>query len=188
MCEYNVVCLTEHEDVEKMIKEHLTWLEEVVMLKDAWKHIMIEANMSYISADQVASWCRQFQRVIVEERDTTGAGRCGVWTGPYEKEAYAWTLRDVIKQNSIRWSINMVGHNIDRDKKALIAQLKNFRLERQDPADPAFGKYKYSFTGKTGGGQKDDFVLALQILLYWAEVKRQETQFKLFAQRQGIKL
>jgi hypothetical protein len=176
--------------VEEMIIEHLTKLQNHPQAVNAYKHIVIEANMSYISADEVAMWCRrkEFTNMIIESRDTTDRGRVGIWTGNYEKEAYAYTLREMIKQLNLFFSSHMFGRKVEEIKKQFIAQLRNFRLERLEPNDPGFGKYKYSFTGKTKGGLKDDLVLAAMMDCYWGQLKRENSQFMVWAQQYGIRL
>lgn len=183
------VCLcAEVDDVEDMIITHMTKLNENVHTKNAWKHVIIEANMSYISADQIAIWCRAFPKVIIEHADTTNRHRCGIWTGSYEKEAYAYTLREHIKKLNVCISSHAIGDNLKRDRAALVAQLRVFRLERRSPVDPAFGKYLYAFTGKTAGGAKDDLILSLQMSMYWGTRVRSTHAFQLWAKDQGIRL
>jgi hypothetical protein len=186
-------CLAEHRDVERMVHRHLTKLSQHPKYGKGgtvYKISFIEANMSYIGADQVAQWCRTmaYQPMIIESRDPTARGRVGVWTGPYEKEAYAWTLRDIIESDRLYFAADMVGDNIERDKQALISQLRQFRMERMDPLDTAFGKFKYAYTGKTGGGNKDDLALALMIAIYWGQRRREDPQFILWAKEKGFRL
>ena len=97
-------------------------------------------------------------------------------------------LREAVMHLNIAFSAHLVGHDTTTEVKHLFAQLRNFRLERQDPANPAFGKYKYSFTGKTGGGQKDDLILALMIAMYWGQRKRENVTFQVLAHSKGIRL
>jgi hypothetical protein len=158
--------------------------------KYIYKLIFPEANMSYIGADQISNWCRriEYQPVIVESRDPSPRARVGVWTGPYEKEAYAWMLRDLIETNSLYFAAELIGDNALKHKETLIAQLRQYRMERMDPSDPAFGKYKYAYTGKTAGGMKDDLALALMIATYWGCRKREDVQFALWAKEKGIRL
>jgi len=175
-----------------MILSHLTALSEHKRYQHAHKLVFIEANMSYIGADQVASWCRRmpFQPVMIESRDPSPRGRVGVWTGPYEKETYAWTLRDIIESDSLYFAddSNMIGNNKKRDKENFLKQLRQFRMERLDPNDMAFGKIKYAYTGKTAGGEKDDILLATMIATYWGRRKREEHQFRLWAKEMGFRL
>jgi len=63
----------------------------------------------------------------------------------------------------------MIGEHLKQDKDLLIKQLRQFELVREEPEDKAFGKFKYTFTGKTSGGEKDDMVLALMIALWWRQ-------------------
>jgi hypothetical protein len=181
---------SENEDIEEMVVSHLQTLEAMPQCKGAYKHIIIEANMSYISADLVATWCRrkQFTNMIIDSKDSTDRGRVGVWTGAYEKEAYSYMLRDQIKEMNLFFSSYLFGKEIEKAKREFMSQLRTFRLERQDPSDPSFGKYKYSFTGKTKGGNKDDMVLAVMMAIYWGTRKRENPQFITWAKQYGIRL
>jgi hypothetical protein len=172
-----------------MILSHLKALSEHPRYRHAHKLIFIESNMSYIGADLVATWCRRvcFAPVIIESRDPTPRGRVGVWTGTYEKESYAWLGRDIIEQDELYYASEMIGGNIERDKESFVKQLRQFRMERQDPADLAFGKFKYAYTGKTGGGNKDDLVLAWQIATYWGRRKREDPTFLAWCKQQGYR-
>lgn len=175
-----------------MIEEHLRALERHPMLKDAHKHIVIEANMSYISADEIAAIChrREFTNIIIESKDPKSLGRVGIWTGPYEKESYAYNLREKIKNLNICFSTHMMGtpEHIATEKKELVTELRNFRMDRLEPKDVAFGKYKYTFSGKTRGGAKDDRVLCVMMMVHWGEMKRDNDTFKLLASHKGLLL
>lgn len=173
-----------------MIKRHMRGLATDPRYMRAHKFIFIEANMSYIGADQVGSWCRamEFQPAVIESRDSTARGRIGVWTGPYEKETYAWQLRDIIESDKLFFASGLISANADKDKETLISQLRQFRMERLDPRDVAFGKFKYAYTGKTAGGNKDDIALALMIATYWGRRKREELEFQRWAQMHGYRL
>lgn len=173
-----------------MILNFMQSLTDHPRYRKAVKIPFIEANMSYIGADLIATWCRamRFQPVMIESRDPTPRGRVGVWTGPYEKEAYAWTLRDAIENDTVHFAADLIGANVERDKATLEAQLRGFRMERQEPADPAFGKFKYAYTGKTSGGTKDDILLGLMIATYWGRRKREEQEFRAWCHERGYRL
>lgn len=171
-----------------MVKTHLAKLQQHERYRKAHKLIFIEANMSYIGADQVAGWCREFEPVIIESRDPSPRGRVGVWTGPYEKESYAWKLRDQMEDDTVYFASDLVGEHVKRDKATFIAQLQKFRMERQEPKDLTFGKFKYAYTGKTGNGEKDDLAMAYMIANYWGGRKREDMQFRMWAKHQGYRL
>lgn len=173
-----------------MINNHLRKLSRDPRFCRAHKLISIEANMSYIGADQVANWCQadEFQPVIIESRDSSSRNRVGVWTGPYEKETYAWLLRDIVENDKLHFAADMISANADKNKETLISQLRQFRMERMDPKDVTFGKFKYAYTGKTAGGNKDDLVLALMIATYWGSRKREDVEFQQWAKANGYRL
>jgi hypothetical protein len=111
-----------------------------------------------------------------------------VWTGPYEKETYAWLLRDIVENDKLHFAADMISANADKNKETLISQLRQFRMERMDPKDVTFGKFKYAYTGKTAGGNKDDLVLALMIATYWGSRKREDVEFQQWAKANGYRL
>jgi len=172
-----------------MILGHLAAIAKHPRYGKAHKFSFIEANMSYIGADLVATWCRRMcnQPMTVESRDPTPRGRVGVWTGPYEKETYAWTLRDIVESECLCFAAEMIGSNIERDKAELIGQLRRFNMERMEPKDLVFGKWKYTYGAKSAGGGKDDLAMALMIAVYWGALKREDPQFLMWARQMGYR-
>lgn len=171
-----------------MIKNHLAKLQAHPRYGSAHKFAFIEANMSYIGADQVADWCYPHQPLSVESRDPSPRGRVGVWTGPFEKEAYAWRLRDIVEEDALYFAADLIGENAEKDKATLLSQMRKFRMERMEPKDVTFGKFKYAYSGKTSGGEKDDLVLSLMIAIHWGDRKRDEVQFRAWAKERGYRL
>jgi hypothetical protein len=178
--------LPEHHDVKEMVLSHMAALDRLYPRATKW--VFIEANMSYIGADQVAGWCLKFEKVVIESKDPSPRQRVGVWTGPAEKESYAWTLRDIVSDRSLFFASRLIGRNVDRDVGTLVEQLRAFRMERLEPSDPAFGKFKYAYTAKTPGGTKDDLVLALMIATHWGRRKRGQLETLAWADQCGIRL
>lgn len=174
--------------MENMIRRHLQSLKEHPLYCNAHKVLFIEANMSYITADQVAEWCREYQPTIIESKDPKNRGRAGVWTGEYEKEAYAFLTRTIVEEDRLYFAADMVGANPQRSIDNLLAQMRQYRMERHEPEDVAFGKYKFTFCGKTPGGEKDDQLLSWQILEYWSRLKREHPHFRDWAATLGYRL
>jgi hypothetical protein len=181
---------SEHLEVKHMILRHLRQLRSNEIYRKAHFLIFIEANMSYISADCVANWCRrpEFGPVTIEARDNSPRGRVGVWTGPWEKESYSMMLREIIESGRLFMAHEFICSNFEEHLKTLLLQFSAFRMERQEPMDAAFGKYRWAFTGKTSGGTKDDMVLALMIAVYWGRLKREDFTFMQWAHSMGIRL
>jgi hypothetical protein len=172
-----------------MVRNFMRSLCEHPQYRAAVKWVFIEANMSFIGADEISEECLAFgDRIMVESRDPTTRGRPGVWTGPHEKEAYAWLMRDAIAARTVVFAEQMVGSDLHTHRNALLDQLKNFRMERRDPDDAAFGKSKYTYTSKTSAGDKDDLVLAAQIGHYWGKLKREDETTKEWARALGYRL
>jgi hypothetical protein len=171
-----------------MIEGHLRSLRCSKRYGNAYLLIFIEANMSFIQADAVAGWCQPFGPLYIERQQPGDNERVGVWTGPYEKESYAFLLREVIEEDTIFFASEMIGRDPQKQKDLLLTQLRKFHMEKRPPNDPAFGKFKYAFTGKTGGGSKDDLVLALMIAMYWGRRRREHKEFKRLCEEQGYRL
>ena len=178
-----------------MIRRFLQALQDHPLYSGATKFDFIEANMSYISANLVASWCREakYGHHVVESRDSSPRGREGVWTGAYEKEAMAWKLRERLGNDTLCYALDMLNQteqpaSIERHKTMLTAQLRQYRMERVEPSDVTFGKYKYAYTGKTAGGEKDDMYMALVLGDYWGDIKRSEPAHRAWAQGHGFTL
>lgn len=172
-----------------MVRGHIRALKDHPVYGQAKLVVFIEANMSYISADWIADKIRlETSNLIIESRDPSSRNRIGVWTANFEKEAYAWTLRSIVENDNLYFASQMIGEKLDKDIVELESQFRQFRMERREPADPGFDKFRYAYTGKTTGGTKDDLLLALMIATYWDKRKREETDFIEFCCENGIRL
>lgn len=141
--------------------------------------VFIEANMSWISADGLWKKMLSFIPITVERADSSGQGRPGVITTDESKEVYARLLTLQLQERRLFLAEDIISaHNaptgspsdVAKLLKTLEDQLSNFRKVKSVPKESAFGKVKETITGKSHG-RKDDLVMALGILLYWAQKK-----------------
>jgi hypothetical protein len=177
--------------VDAMIRSHFTVLATNPMYRAALKHVVFEANMSHIVASQGYYIAREIMgasNVIAESKDPDNLNRVGVWTGEFEKEAYALALRKHIMNLNFRVSKHLFGRKAEADVAKLTKQLYNFRLDRTEPKDLVNGKYKYSFTGKTPGGDQDDEALVAMMNVYWAEKRREVQEFREQCATRGVRI
>lgn len=189
VCVLVFVFVSEWDVVTRMIKAHFKALRSNRLFKRSWIYVYIEANLSFIGADAIANviQCPENQPVVIAKQDATDKGRYGVWTGEFEKENYAALLGQLLRDNTMFYSDQYVMGARDEKIKTLqeqaveykammIEQLRNYRLEAKHPPDAAFGKVKFSYTGKTTN-KKDDCVLVLSIALYWANRMREHPEY-----------
>ena len=185
------------EVVEKMIVDHYVAYKSHDRYRTAWPHAFIENQMSYIEAGRIASLVQQprFQPSAVECRDPKGMGRPGVPTGKNEKTLYCDRLYQALVTERLHFapelicphtSRHRVGPDVDALKNKFRDQLNNFRREVEAPANPDTGVYKVHLTGKCGG-QKDDLVMAMGMLLYWAQLKQtSDSEFQAICYQKGL--
>lgn len=171
-------------DVLMMLDEHIMKLRTMPEYRDAVLWIYIEANMSFISADELGRHFEdnqhQFGRVVVARHDPKNLGRTGVWTGEKEKELYAKHLQKLLSDGLIRYaeSFVTVTKNTAAEAKAqLEEQIRNLRKEAKPVLEPGFDKVKYTYTAKANG-VRDDASMALQIALHNMHLIRTDEHFR----------
>lgn len=168
----------DHATVTQFIKTHITNLRKVPIYQQAIIYVYIEGNLNWLSADEVGGIIRNHDdKVELISRDPTNAGRIGVYTGETEKKNYADILLNVLQKNQLVFADCLTGQNIQRDCMMLEKQMRMFREEIHTPADLAFGKFKYTYSGKTPT-EKDDLILTSQIALFQSHLTRIDPQFK----------
>jgi hypothetical protein len=185
------------EVVDQMIENHYLAYRSDQRYKASWPQNFIESQMSYLEADRVAKLIMQprFQPVAIESRDPKGLQRFGVPTGKNEKILYCDRLYTALVNEKLHFSHDLicphssrqrVGPDVDALKESLRKQLNNFRREVEAPSNPETGTYKVHYTGKAGG-LKDDLVMALGMLLYWAQLKQTtDKQFRENCMQKGF--
>ncbi len=177
-----------HNEIMFMLEQFILKARSYRTYRDAHIFLFIEANMSFISADMLATFLQnpRFGSVEAVSLDPKNKNRYGVWTGETEKERYADSMERALANGQLCYSSEMTGNavTLPQNKMALEQQLGWFRREVLEPKNPAFGKNKVVFTGKSAG-KKDDMVLALQIALYHLEKLKMTQRFIEMARMNG---
>jgi len=197
----NVVIGVDHtdsfrdEEIMGMIRHHLTKIRESQTYGQSLIVVFVEACSDYVHADRLSVEFGKppFMPILFESKDPKGKGRVGVRTGPHEKIMYVQHLTSALVDGSICFANEMIPEYKPDDRLGpaimqLCEQLKKYRRVVGPPEDPVFGKFKESFTGKSGSGDKDDLCMDLQICLYHSREKRNQQEFRDFCQRRGIGL
>jgi len=155
------------------------------MFQSSHIFIYIESNMSFITADWISHKCRarEFQPVHVESKDKSDLHRPGVWTGANEKHLYAEHLKVLLNNDSLDVYRHLCGAHAKKDFATLLEQMKVYRKEIK-PAETPFQAPKVTHGGKSEG-KKDDLVMTLQMVHYWATLNRKSERYRLMAHNYG---
>lgn len=171
-----------------MIEAHFHKLRSIRQYANAFIYVYIEANMSFIGADFLHNLISvpEFAPLEVVSEDKTSLQRPGVWTGETEKEFYAKTLQHVLSDGMLSYAHDdqFVSQDPVNVKNLLVQQLRTYRKETKLVGDPAFGKLRVSYSGKSSG-KKDDMSMVLQIALGQANKKRISADYRATAEAHG---
>jgi hypothetical protein len=183
------------EDIMGMVRHHLTKIRQDATFGSALIVVFVEACSDYVHANRlsVEFGRHPFMPILFEAKDPKGKGRVGVRTGPHEKTLYVQHLTSVLVDHTLCWAHQMIpvykeDGRFGDIRFQLVEQMKKYRRVVGSPDDPVFGKFKESFTGKSGGGDRDDLCMALQICLYFSREKRNQQDFRDFCMSRGILL
>jgi hypothetical protein len=158
-----------------MVEKHLSDLRADPRYMYAVIYVYIEANLSWVTANDMARLCMQprFYPVIVQSFDTSKDMRYGVWTGPAEKEMYTNEMKRALSDGAIAYADDFISS--DREVKSEVrSQLEVYR--RSVKFTEGSEKASVTYTGKSSG-RKDDLAIVLQMLLYWSRVVRCSSEY-----------
>lgn len=151
-----------------LLLNHVRQLRRKAVYNKAHIIVYIEANMSYISANRVATLFRDngVENMYFVSQDPTpknGHMREGVWTGDIEKEVFTTRIQTLLADNQLHFAETFISHRPEKEiKNLMITQLEKFRLDITPPKDLIHGKARRGYSGKSPG-EKDDVVMALEI-------------------------
>jgi hypothetical protein len=171
--------------VVDMFEDHLTKLRSDSRYKNALIYVYIEANMSYIDANEVRKVLEQpqFYPVIVKSFDPTTEERAGVWTGPPEKQLYAMELKRALSDALLVYADNLITND-----PGVKTEIKNqLEVFRRDVKITPQGKRTIEYTGKSSN-RKDDMCLVLQMMLYWSNEMRESHEYIKASETNGWRL
>ena len=178
-------------DIMAMLTNHILNLRKIHKHREAWIVIFIEANDGWLHADRLKNLFMgdigKFGKIYLPAVDNKNLDRVGVRTTQWNKPQYVRETKALLSEGKLHFSSEFVGQNEVIDKKNFMAQLRHYRKEltySKNPADPP----KVRYTGKSAG-TRDDLAMVLQILIYWARMKKfDDPQFQHWAACQGIRL
>lgn len=181
MCVY-----TDGTKIKSMVERHLTQLRADPRYQYALIYVYIEANLSWVTAHDLAQLCMQqkYYPVLVKSYDTTKENRYGVWTGETEKEMYVMEMRRALNEGALCYAEDLNSSEPAAIKKDVMGQLEVYR--RNVKYTEGSEKVKVSYTGKSSG-RKDDLAIILQMLLYWSHVTRCSHEYLEAASANGWK-
>ena len=172
-----------------MLQNHVLMLRKIPEYRNAIIFLYIESNMSFLSADGVCemfiSDAERFGPMIPVSDRKQDDGRYGVWSGQFEKEAYAIGLMYAMSDGSIDYAEHVACSNLIPTKALLEDQMRALRRETKQATDSAYNPVKVVFTGKSHN-TRDDLVMALQIALHNMRKQIRSDKFLHWAKSQGI--
>lgn len=171
--------------VMDMMRGHFTALRNNPAYTKAAIIVYTEANMSYITADRIATEFNtaEFQPIFFESRDNKKKGRVGIWTSSDAKEQMHEAMKRALVSNSLFYAKQFISIDEKKQKAQFEQEVANFRLERDAPAVP-WGITKTFYSGKAMG--KDDLCVTVQIAMYWSELRRANPEFIEYCRQHGI--
>jgi hypothetical protein len=159
-----------HEQIDQMLTQHVRSLRCHPMLANAYIIFIPENNLGQ-EAEHARHMLRNERRLytVHEKR------KAGVCTTHARKEVYALTLLTYFNSGNIHFDSKAVCANpmLDANKRLVLTkkefekQLMQFRKIILPSAQP-FNNAKIIFSGKSKKGMKDDLVMTLMIVTFWA--------------------
>ena len=169
-------------EVETIIRSHLKALRTHSRYKKSHIIFIPESNMSFIMTDHWSTIASepQYAPVLIDSRDTKAYQRPGITTTHELKELYSETFAHLLKTDTIHFSTEMVGENIERDCKTLLQQCRVYRREFKE-APTVHTERKEVITGKGAKGQKDDLCICAQISITVSQMIVRDPKYKNYA-------
>lgn len=168
-----------------MMRSHFTKLRDNPAYQKALIVVYIEANMSFITADEIATEFQKpiFEPIIFERRDDKKKGRVGIWTGPSTKEQMHSQMKEALTSNSLFYARSFISSDEKKQKEQFEKEVGNFRLEKEASLVP-WRIVKIFYTGKSSG--KDDLCITVQMALYWSKLRRDDPAFIDYCRARGL--
>lgn len=152
-----------------MIEAHYLALRESATYAHSRVHVYIEANMSFITADEIVKRLQMNPKLLhfleFARYDPGKSDRYGVWTSPHSKKAYAVGMQRFIPTLTFARELLSGAGEAEKLRTKLVEQFKNFR-EEIDPVQRGTSLFAtVRYTGKSAG-KCDDMVLSTQIAAF----------------------
>lgn len=167
-----------------LMKSHLAKLKRIYPRSTIF--LYIEANMSWISSDRLATCAAEVSRDIrIVSRDRKGLNRPGVETTSLEKRLYTDAIREALSSEALVYARDFVCESNTKkvgNQSKLEEQLSLFReIIIPSTDENVRNKPKIEFSGQG----KDDTVFALGIALYNGRITREDPEYQKEAREQG---
>jgi hypothetical protein len=170
-------------------RQHIQRLRRHPLYKESYIVMIVESNMSWLTADRLALIAAKFPPYTIVTTDSDH--HVGVYTDNISKIRYqVYTNKFLVeKKLGLVDEHQMIGLNVKKDLPILKKQLEQFEIKYKRPPDNSEGFVlgRITTSGKSQGKQ-DDAVMCLQINLYWQVVKHLDTRFKHTCQMRGYAL
>lgn len=175
---------TKEVEVIMLMKSHLAKLKRVYPRSTIF--LYIEANMSWISADRMATCAIDVSRDIrIVSRDRKGLNRPGVETTSLEKRLYTDAIREALSSEALVYARDFVCESPEKkvaNQAKFEEQLGLFReIVIPSTDENVRNRPKIEFSGQG----KDDTVFAAGIALYNGRITREDPDYQKEAREQG---
>lgn len=178
-------------DIFNLFIALFTMLRASPIYRDALVWVYPEANSGYFNCTQLRDLFMNrpqiFGRVEFQMYEPYKNEMVpGVFTHHETKEKYANYLQHKMSNGQLLFAEEMIGNpeRLESEKRKLIDQLNNYRMEMRESIHPGLIPDKCFFTGKSGG-RRDDLCMALQIAIYQMQLKRDDPDFQQRCAREG---
>lgn len=179
---------TRMDAVVAMMKSHILMIRHTPPYTTAHIIIYLEANLSYLTADQCATVLSDpmFHPIHFESHDPKGFGRVGIITTQERKELGVAHVQRSLVANTLCYADPFISLNGTKVKAELEQQMRRYRMEKRIK-DDIFQKPKFTMTGK-GSGERDDMIMCLMLALYWSYKRRTDHHTVEAAHARGLAL
>jgi hypothetical protein len=186
-----VTCCVGDQDVVDMITNNMRALRHTRTYKNALVVVYVEIGNSKLVANRVATLIDtpSFHPVMIETSYIEGKQQSGVVTTDERKRMGTMHLTRELNMNSLFVATDLITQDSKHAVVDLANQMRSWRKDIVVPHDPAIGKFREVFTGKSSmGGKKDDRVICLLLVLYWSAKNHGDSDFVAELVRRGINI
>lgn len=163
-----------YEEIELMIRDHLSALRADPRYRHCVIVVFIEANMGFVHVDRirdVVTGTDVFAPILVPTFDAEGKNRPGVWTTHDRKMGYVLNLRAILAAKLLLYAERLISVTSKPDERAIKCEFENqlraFRRCEKQSATPEFVEARVEVSGKTSRGSRDDLAMCAMMSIYF---------------------
>lgn len=171
------------EDYLSVLDKHLAKINSFKKFRFSKLIFILENNMG-LEADHINDHIKKlpYPSIAVEGKE----GKTGLHTSPKVKQALHVMMEKTLKAGNLRFSELFFTHgDMSQLKMDIVSQLESFKIVVEVNSKSVFARARTTFSGKGGGG-KDDIVLGMQLLLYWAQNIEHQSRFRNYMAIKGF--